>query len=215
MSLKTTAATSTRFDEKAAEWDANPARVALARAVVEAIRAAVPLRPDMAVMDFGAGTGLVSLGVLPFVAEVTAVDASAGMLDTLRKKVDALGAKNFHLLRGDVTYAALPSGHFDLIVSSMTLHHLPDVPLVLRRLRPALCDGGWIALADLDAEDGTFHADPTGIYHRGFERATVFRWLEEAGFADITAREAYRITRPGSDAVMRTYPIFLVTARAG
>ena len=36
----------------------------------------------------------------------------------------------------------------------------------------------------------------------------------EAGFADSTAREAYRITRPGSDGVMRTYPVFLVTARA-
>ena len=53
-----------RFDRVAGEWDANPARVALARAVTEAIRASVPLRPDMAVMDFGAGTGLVTLGLL-------------------------------------------------------------------------------------------------------------------------------------------------------
>ena len=204
-----------RFDERAAEWDANPARVALARAVVAAIRSAVPLSPDMRVLDFGAGTGLVSLGLLPFVGEVTAVDASAGMLDTLREKVDALGAKNFHLLRGDVTHAALPAGRFDRIVSSMTLHHLPDVPLVLRRLRPALRDGGWIALADLDAEDGSFHADKTGVFHNGFERATLCRWLAETGFADAAAREATRITRPGSDGEPHTYPVFLVTAQAG
>lgn len=213
--MRTSVPETSRFDEKAVEWDANPARVALARAVVEAIRTAVPLRPDMRVLDFGAGTGLVSLGMLPFVGEVTAVDASAGMLDALRKKVEALGAKNFHLLRGDVAHAALPSGHFDLIVSSMTLHHLPDVPLVLRRLRPALCDGGWIALADLATEDGTFHADPTGVYHRGFEQATLYRWLAEAGFAEATSREATRINRPGSDGEPHTYPVFLVTARAG
>jgi len=65
-----------RFDRAAAEWDANPARVALARAVAEAIRKAVPLRPDMNVLDFGAGTGLVTLGLLSSVGRLTAVDAS-------------------------------------------------------------------------------------------------------------------------------------------
>ena len=212
---KILADTGTRFDEKAAEWDANPTRVALARAVVETIRAAVPLRPDMEAMDFGAGTGLVSLGLLPDVGEVTAVEASGEMLRVLGEKVKALGASNLHALKCDVGEAALPRGRFDLIVSSMVLHHLPDVANVLKHLRPSLRPGGWIALADLDSEDGTFHADPTGIFHHGFERETVCRWLEETGFTEVSAREAYRITRPGSDGVSRTYPVFLVTARAG
>lgn len=206
-------APATRFDEKAAEWDAIPARVALARGVVEAIRSAIPLRPDMRVMDFGAGTGLVSLGLLQDVADVTAVEASGEMMRVLDEKVKALGVANLHTLTCDVGKAALPSGYFDLIVSSMVLHHLPDVPKVLAHVRPALRPGGWIALADLDSENGTFHADPTGIYHNGFDRAEVCRWLEEAGFAHTSSREAYRITRPGSDGVLRTYPVFLVTAR--
>ena len=213
--MKTIATTSTPFDEKAAEWDANPARVALARAVVEAIRTVVPLRSDMATMDFGAGTGLVSLGLLPFVAEVTAVDASGEMLRVLGEKVTALEAANLHTMLCDVGEAVLPPARFDLIVSSMVLHHMPDVPAVLSHLRPALRSGGWIALADLDTEDGTFHADPTGICHHGFERVALCLWLEGAGFMDATSREAYRMTRPGSDGVLRTYPVFLVTARAG
>lgn len=205
----------TRFDAAAADWDTNPARVALARAVTDAIRASVPLRPDMRAMDFGAGTGLVSLGLLADVAEVTAADASEGMLRVLAEKAKDLGAANLHTLHCDIALAELPLGRFDLIVSSMTLHHLPDVPVVLGRLRPALRPAGWIALADLDAEDGSFHADKTGVYHSGFDRSDVCRWLEEAGFAAPAAREAYRITRPGSDGIMRTYPVFLVTARAG
>jgi 2-polyprenyl-3-methyl-5-hydroxy-6-metoxy-1,4-benzoquinol methylase len=181
---------------------------------VEAIRAAVPLRADMAAMDFGAGTGLVSLGLLPEVGEVTAVEASGEMLRVLGLKVTSLGASNLRMLECDVGVAALPRGRFDLIVSSMVLHHLPDVATVPRHLRPSLRPGGWIALADLDSEDGTFHADPTGIFHHGFERAAVCRWLEETGFAEASAREAFRITRPGSDGVLRTYTVFLVTARA-
>ena len=204
-----------RFDERAAEWDANPARVALARAVVEAVRAAVALRPDMRVLDFGAGTGLVSLGLLPFVAEVTASDASPGMLARLEEKGKALGATNLHVLPGDVAQAELPPGHFDLIVSSMTLHHLPDVPLVLRRLRPALRDGGWIALADLCAEDGSFHEDKTGVFHFGFACETVCRWLAEAGFAQASCHEVYAFNKPRADGMTRTFPVFLATCRAG
>jgi len=204
-----------RFDARAAEWDADPARVALARAVVGAVRAAVPLRRDMRVMDFGAGTGLVSLGLLSEVGEVTAVDSSGEMLRVLGEKVKALGAAaNLRTLHCDIAQAELPRGAFDLVVSSMTLHHLPDVPQVLCRLRPALREGGCVALADLDTEDGTFHADPSGIFHHGFERGTVCRWLEEAGFSDTSSREAYRIARPDQAGVSRTYPVFLVTGWA-
>jgi len=202
-----------RFDAEAAAWDSSPSRVALAQAVVEAIRAAVPLRTDMRVMDFGAGTGLVSLGLLPDVREVTAVEASAEMVRVLEEKVEALGVCNFRTLMCDVGAAALPPEQFDLIVSSMVLHHLPDVLTVLKHLRPALRRGGWIALADLDSEDGTFHSDPTGIYHHGFDRAVIFRWMHEAGFTDTASCDAYHITRPAADGVLQTYPVFLVTAR--
>jgi SAM-dependent methyltransferase len=137
------------------------------------------------------------------------------MLRVFGEKVTALGGANLYTLQCDVSEASLPPERFDLIVSSMVLHHLPNVPAVLSHLRPALRSGGWIALADLDTEDGTFHADPTGIHHHGFERAALCRWLNEAGFTDATSCEAHRITRPGSDGVLRTYPVFLVTARAG
>jgi len=205
--------TSNLFDQRAAGWDNNPGRVALARAVVAAIRDAVPLRPDMRVMDFGAGTGLVTLGLLDDVGEITAVDASAGMLRVLAEKTAVWGSHRVRTLRCDVSTEALPQAAFDLVVSSMTLHHLPDVPAVLKRLRASLRPGGWIALADLDTEDGSFHADKTGVYHCGFERAEVCRWLTGAGYAGAAARDAYRMTKPGSDGVIRDYPVFLATAR--
>jgi ubiquinone/menaquinone biosynthesis C-methylase UbiE len=202
-----------RFDRVAAAWDANPGRSILAQAVVAAIRKTLPLRCDMNVMDFGAGTGLVTLGLLPHVARLTAADASGEMVRVLEEKLKAHRIANVSTLCCDISQAALPVAEYDLIVSSMVLHHLRDVPAVLQRLRPCLRPGGWIALADLDAEDGTFHPDPTGVYHHGFDRAQICRWLQAAGFTETRSDEAHRMVRSATDGQIREYPIFLVTGR--
>jgi len=205
---------SSRFDSVATEWDTNPVRVALAKAVVEAVRNAVRPRSDASAMDFGAGTGLVTLGLSPYVGSLLAVDSSSEMLRVLDLKLQALEAGNVRTQHCDIADAALPAASFDLIVSSMVLHHIPDVPQVIRRLRPALRTGGWIALADLETEDGTFHTDSTGVYHRGFDHDAVCRWLRDSGFTDTTASEAHRIIRAEPGGTKREYPVFLVTGRA-
>jgi len=204
-----------RFDRKAAEWDANPARVALARAVVHAIRTAVTLDPRMNAMDFGAGTGLVTLGLLPYVGSMTAVDASVEMLRMLDEKMRSVPDRTIRTLHCDIVTTPLPTAAFDLVVSSMVLHHIADVPQTLRRLRPSLRSGGWIALADLDSEDGSFHSDPTGIFHHGFDREKIGAWLKDAGFTATTSREAHRMIRPSANGQSREYPVFLVTGRSG
>ena len=202
-----------RFNQVASEWDNHPTRVALARAVVDAIGTAGPLRAEMRAMDFGAGTGLVTLGLLASVNNVTAVDASGEMLRVLDEKLRSLRIDNVHTLQCDISRAPLPADQFDLVVSSMVLHHLPDVAHVFQRLRPCLRQGGWIALADLDTEDGSFHSDMTGVFHKGLDRKDVCRWLEQAGFSDVTARTAHAITRKSPDGVTHQYGVFLVTGR--
>ena len=57
--------TSTYFDERAKDWDANPMRVERARIVAQAIRQAVPLRPGMTALELGCGTGLLSFALQP------------------------------------------------------------------------------------------------------------------------------------------------------
>ena len=204
-----------RFDRAAADWDANPGRVALARGVAAAIRSTVALRPDMNAMDFGAGTGLVTLNLLPDVGAITAVDTSVEMLRVLGEKLKALHIVKVRALLYEIGRTALPASEFDVIVSSMVLHHIPDVPGMLQRFRPCLRPGGWIALADLDSEDGTFHTDATGVFHHGFDRDDVCQWLQAAGFVDTMAREAHRLERTLPDGRTREYPVFLVTGRVG
>jgi ubiquinone/menaquinone biosynthesis C-methylase UbiE len=167
----------------------------------------------MAVLDFGAGTGLLTLGLLPYVAHVTAVDASDEMLRVLADKLKALGIENGTTRHCDIGQEPLPEAEYSLVVSSMVLHHIMDVPRTFMLLRRCLRPGGWIALADLDSEDGSFHPDPTGVFHKGFDRGQIFRWMEEAGFVDVSLQDTYQMKRMSAGEQSRTYPIFLATGR--
>lgn len=198
------------FDRAALTWDANPGRMKMAADIGTAITARVELTPTMRVLDFGCGTGLLSLGWADRIGSLTGADTSTGMLSEFNAKVRQHDIDNAttHLI-GDAT--GLPAGPYDLVVSSMTLHHIADVPALLRQLHAVLAPGGRIALADLDPEDGLFHSDNTGVCHFGFAREQMRQWLTNAGFSgaeSITATAIHRSTPRGA----RSFNIFLFVA---
>lgn len=200
--------TTDRFDEVASTWDSQPRRLQLAAGVATEIVRRVPLSRDLEVLDFGCGTGLVTLALQPFVRRVTGVDTSAGMLEELRSKVREKRLDNVDTVLLEPAASLTPGRRYDLIVSSMALHHVADVGALLRRFHEMLLAGGRVALADLDRENGTFHEDARGVFHSGFDRDEVASLLEGAGF-DSIAWSTATTTRKGD----REYPVFLVTGR--
>ncbi|MCX7010052.1 MAG: class I SAM-dependent methyltransferase [Kiritimatiellaeota bacterium] len=205
--------TPNRFDLQAAEWDNNPGRLATANNVAAAMVAAVPVERSWRALDCGAGTGLLTLNLLPHVAEICATDSSAGMLEQLQKKLAAAHIENVSTLLWDADAESCPRGGFDLVCSSMVLHHLLNIPAALQRIVQATRVGGWLAVADLETEDGSFHPDPAGVHHHGFAPADIARWLADAGCRDIATRTAYTIIKPDPTGHEHSYPIFLATAR--
>jgi ubiquinone/menaquinone biosynthesis C-methylase UbiE len=202
-----------RFDLEAARWDDNPRRVALARSVGEAIIRATGPQPDWRAMDYGAGTGLVTLCLQPRLASVTAVDLSAEMLKQLAQKIAAAALPNVRILQWDLEKAPCELADLDLIFSSMTLHHLHDVERVFRQFFAMLKSGGRVAVADLDTEDGSFHGSNADVHHLGFDRRQIAQWLAGAGFADISVVNAHELERPDASGTIRRYGIFLASAR--
>jgi 2-polyprenyl-3-methyl-5-hydroxy-6-metoxy-1,4-benzoquinol methylase len=198
---------SRRFDEAAATWDALPRRVELARAVAAAIARKVPLSPDLDLLDFGCGTGLVTLELRPLVRSATGADTSGGMLEILAGKARESG-QTIETLRLDPENLESLVGRYHLIVSSMALHHVADLAPLFRRFLDRLHPRGSVALADLDREDGSFHEDGAGVFHQGFEREVIRDLLAEAGFVDIEIGTATVTAKGGHD-----YPIFLATGR--
>jgi hypothetical protein len=57
----------------------------------------------------------------------------------------------------------VPEQRFHLIFSSMTMHHIEDVPSLIHSFYEMLDSGGFLAIADLDQDGGEFHADPRGL----------------------------------------------------
>lgn len=195
------------FDAKAASWDADPAKVARAAAVARCIAAAVDLGSSMRLLEYGAGTGLVSQALREHVGAMTLADTSTGMRDVMRAKVDAGALAGARIWDLDLATQPPPDEQFDLIVTVLVLHHIHDLARVLRAFADLLAPGGYLCIADLEREDGSFHgADFAG--HHGFDRVALARDLADAGFSETTFTDCTQLERDDG-----TYSVFLATSR--
>ena len=199
------------FDLKAKDWDQDPARRERARAVADAIRANAPLSKTMTALEYGCGTGLLSFALYGDIGPVTLADSSEGMLETLRGKIAAAGLTGMTPLKLDLAADPPPAERFDLVYTLMTLHHIPDTDRILRQFHDLLKPGGWVAVSDLDKEDGSFHG-PGFDGHLGFDRAALAAQLEAAGFTGVRAATAHEL-RHETAAGPKTFPMFLLVGR--
>ena len=202
----------TNFDERAKDWDSDPNKVERARAVAKAIRSAVPLKTDMSALEYGCGTGLLSFALQSDLGQITLADTSQGMLDVLKEKITASGIMNMRPIRLDLASDSPPAEQFDLTYSLMTLHHIHDTKGLLKKFHALLEPSGILCIADLDKEDGSFHTDGDIDVHKGFERAELHKWVEDAGFTDIKFSTAFENKKKIGD-IEKIFPIFLLTAR--
>lgn len=199
------------FDTKARQWDDNPVFQERGLKIAQAIRQAVPLHPQMSTLDYGCGTGLLSFPLKDELGSMLLADSSSGMLDVVAEKIEAQGVSNMTPLKLDLLIDPLPAQRFDLIVTAMTLHHVPDTDSILRIFHDLLQPGGTLCIADLDQEDGSFHGPEVDVHH-GFDRADLSRHAADAGFADIHFQTVFSIAKE-HETETRDYPVFLMTAR--
>lgn len=208
------------FDDEAASWDDKPGHRERARVVARAIADAVELRPDMTVLEYGAGTGLLGLALADRVGVVDFVDTSVGMIGVLRERIaatDPSGRLTAHLL--DLGHDDAPRTSYDLIVAMLALHHVPDTSGTIARLAGLLAPGGHLAIAELDAEDGSFHghhrhgedaADP--VAHMGIDRDELLRLFEANELTHASAETVHEIVKD-TDAGERAFPMYLAVGR--
>lgn len=193
------------FAGNAADWDTRPLPQQISEGVFGALASSLRLGPELCVMDFGAGTGLVSAKIAPHVGQILAVDISEAMLEQLAAKPELHGKVKLYcqnILDEPLVQTV------DLVVSAMAMHHVEDTSALLAALFAHLKPGGRVALADLDSEEGDFHPPGMeGVYHAGFDRELLGKAMQEAGLDAVQFTTACVVNKDGKD-----YPIFLVTA---
>lgn len=203
------------FDQAAATWDDNPQRIALMKAVGEAILREAQPTSEMDVLDYGCGTGLVSLFLLDHVRSVTGADNSAGMLQVLNEKITRGGLTRMRAIALDLERDPVLPDRYHLIVVSMALHHIADVDRVLRAFHQMLRPGGALCIADLDTEPGVFHDTETAasVFHHGFDREELKGRLARIGFKEPSDVTAHTIDKPVNGGESRRFPVFLIASR--
>jgi ubiquinone/menaquinone biosynthesis C-methylase UbiE len=201
------------FDKAAPTWDQEPRRVKLANDVARAITEATRPSREMDVLDFGCGTGLLTLQLQPLVRSITGMDSSQGMLDVLNAKVKAQHLANVKTRCLDLDKGDKLEGAYDLVVSSMTLHHIRDIAPLLWQLYGVMRPAGHLCIADLDPDGGQFHSNNEGVFHNGFPEAELRQAFAEAGLTDVRYRAAAKVPKPVAGGTERVFTIFLMTGR--
>jgi len=191
------------FDKRAKSWDLVERRVQNALNIAKAIEQKIALNKSMHLADLGVGTGLLSQVVSSKVGKITGIDNSTAMLEQFL-------AKEFECQKEALALDCnkeLIEGSFDGVISSMTLHHIKDTQKLFDNLYDSIKSNGFIALADLVREDGSFHSDNTGVYHFGFDTNSLQEIAYKSGFRAIECEVISTISKPH-----REFEVFLLTA---
>jgi SAM-dependent methyltransferase len=134
------------------------------------------------------------------------------MLDVLREKIVNANVTNMHPIRLDLATDPLPTEKYHITFSLLVLHHIQDASGVLKKFHDVLEPNGYLIVADLDKEDGTFHTDGTVDVHLGFARDELQEWAEAAGFGNVRFSTAYEIKKE-VDGKEKAFPVFLMVAQ--
>jgi tRNA (cmo5U34)-methyltransferase len=199
------------FDLKAAEWDKNPMHWDRSQAIANEIKKNIPLGTNMSALEYGAGTGITSFLLKDQLKEITLMDNSSEMVKIMNEKIRTTGVLNMKALNFDLEHNYYMEGNFDLIYTQMVLHHVNNVDLILKKFGELLIPGGYLAIADLLEEDGSFHGEGfTG--HKGFNIEELSEKLRKNNFIKISNRTCFVIDRKISNTETKKYDVFLITA---
>ncbi len=196
------------FDAKARDWDKNQRYIDRSEAVAKVLLQMIPVHATMKAMEYGSGTALLSFALKDQFSEITLMDNSREMTLVTEEKIADQTIQNMKPLFFDLERQDYPES-FDIIYNQMVMHHISDIDAMLLKFYNLLNMGGYLAIADLYAEDGSFHGEKFKG-HRGFDANELASQLKVIGFQDVKFQQSYAITKTDDDGTVKEYPIFLL-----
>lgn len=168
------------FNHKAESFDSSQNRF-IADLIRQELEKQVVDFSDKHILDFGGGTGLVSLPLATQSKSVMLVDISDKMLEQAHLKVKKQAINNVHLLQQDLLSTPL-NQLFDIILVSRVLHHMSNIEEILNVFRNHLADDGQLFIADFVKTDTN---------HHGFHLVDLEGKLSQSGFSSVQSQIIY------------------------
>ena len=203
------------FDQQAKEWDNDPKKTERAIIIAKEMTDFIQPNKTMNAFEFGCGTGLLSYQLKDSFKTITLADTSEGMIKVLKEKIADENINNFKPLLVDLLEddSAINSSEFDVIYTLMTLHHILEIDKILMIFNAMMKTSGYLCIADLVQEDGSFHTNVPGFDgHNGFDREKLSAVLSNHGFK-VAYNEIPLEIEKEFDKKVRKYPVFLMMCK--
>jgi SAM-dependent methyltransferase len=115
----------------------------------------LPTRPNGRWLSIGCGNGAaeISAAELGLCGQMEGIDCSRQAVEVATREVTARGLANARFRVSDIERDLLPIGRYDVIVASMSLHHVRRLEFVLDEVARALAPGGWLLVNEYVGPD--------------------------------------------------------------
>ncbi|MDT2683954.1 class I SAM-dependent methyltransferase [Enterococcus gallinarum] len=168
------------FNKMADHYD-TPPRIAIAEKITAAVRPQLMNAREQILIDYGGGTGLVSLPLAPLVKQLQIWDTAEGMLAIVDQKVTQQGLTNVSGSLHDLTKESIHE-EADIVLLSLVMLHIPDTEHLLQQLYQLLKPGGRLFIVDFNKNQSVSHPK----VHNGFEQDTLLQLAESVGFDSVS-----------------------------
>jgi SAM-dependent methyltransferase len=129
----------------------------------------------------------------------------------MNQKISTSGAENLKTINFNLEKDDFKDVKYDFIFNQMVLHHITDIENIITKFYNLLNPGGFLAIADLYTEDGSFHGEGfTG--HKGFDPTELSSLLLKPGFENISHRQCFVINKKISDTETKQFDVFMIIA---
>jgi len=201
------------FDDKAKDWDKDPKKIERAGILANEISDFLKNGKRLNAFEFGCGTGLVSFFLKDFFQTITLADNSEGMINVLKEKLVESNICNFHPILVDMLKDDLQIEKHDVVYTLMTMHHIMELDKMVSVFNSILNKNGYLCIADLVTEDGSFHYKHPGFDgHNGFDKDELTAILVKNGFTVVLYKIFFVIEKQMENETKK-FPLFLMIGK--
>ena len=188
-----------------------PERIEASKIFAGQIKENISLTKETVILDFGAGTGLVTIPLLPDVKRVIFQDVSEHMLNQCKENLAKQEMKNYEFFLGDVKDY---EGKVDIIIASMVFHHIENIEELSKILLSKLKSHGKLVICDFLPGAAFFERMKPKIPYYGFVPDELCNILIKSGFAKAQSKTANPISHIQDDGKPEFYQRFAIYAES-